>query len=48
MREGVVVRIADSFPLDDFKYYVCKWVRKDHVTTSSHWTKTWKVAKLIS
>ena len=47
-REGVVIRITDSFPLDDFKHYVCKWVRKDHVNTSIHWTKTWKVAKLIS
>ena len=47
-REGVVIRLTSSFPLDDFKHYVCKWVRRDHVTTSIHWTKTWKVAKLIS
>ena len=48
IREGVVVRLAKSFPIEDFKYCVCKWVRKDHVNTSIHWTKTWKVAKLIS
>ena len=47
-REGVVIRITDSFPLDDFKHYVCKWVRKDHVTTSIHWTKNWKKAELIN
>ena len=46
VREGVVVRITSSFPIDDFKHYVCKWVRKDHVTTSIHWTKTWKRAEL--
>ena len=48
IREGVVIRLTNSFKLDDFKHCVCKWVRKDHVTTSIHWTKTWKVAKLIS
>ena len=26
--------------------YVCKWVRKDHVTTDEHWTKNWKKAEL--
>lgn len=47
-REGVVVRLTSSFPIDEFKNCVCKWVRKNHVNTSIHWTKTWKVAKLIS
>lgn len=46
-REGVVVRIADEFPIDDFSHNVCKWVRPNHVTTTNHWTKNWKKAKLI-
>ena len=46
-REGVVVRITDSFNINDFKNCVCKWVRKDHVTTDEHWTKNWKKAELI-
>jgi RNA ligase len=37
LREGVVVRKADSFLNDDFSKYVMKWVRKDHVQTSDHW-----------
>ena len=44
--EGVVIRIADSFPLNDFKYNVCKWVRPNHVQTKEHWTRNWKRAKL--
>lgn len=46
-REGVVVRIADEFPIDEFSHYVCKWVRPNHVTTDEHWTKNWKKAELI-
>jgi len=45
-REGVVIRLTSSFPLDDFKHCVCKWVRKDHITTDEHWTKNWKKAEL--
>jgi ATP-dependent RNA circularization protein (DNA/RNA ligase family) len=46
-REGVVIRIADEFPIDEFSHYVCKWVRPGHVQTGEHWTKNWKRAKLI-
>ena len=46
IREGVVIRIADSFPIDDFKHYVCKYVRHNHVQTDEHWTKNWKRAEL--
>lgn len=46
-REGVVVRIADEFPIDEFSHYVCKWVRPNHVTTDEHWTKEWKKAQLL-
>ena len=45
-REGVVIRLTSSFPLDDFKHYVCKWVRPNHVQTDEHWTKNWKRAEL--
>ncbi len=45
-REGVVIRVTSSFPLDDFKHYVCKWVRPNHVQTDEHWTKNWKKAEL--
>ena len=46
-REGVVIRITDEFPIDEFSLYVCKWVRPGHVQTNEHWTKNWKRAKLI-
>ena len=44
--EGVVARVYDSFKDEDFEKSVIKWVRKNHVTTSSHWNKSWKKAKL--
>ena len=46
-REGVVVRLTSSFPIDEFKNCVCKWVRPNHVTTDEHWTKNWKKAELM-
>lgn len=36
-REGVVVRIYDSFKNEDFSKSVMKAVRPNHVATSSHW-----------
>ena len=45
-KEGIVMRLADSFPITEFQHYVCKYVRKDHVYTDVHWTKTWKKAEL--
>lgn len=45
-REGIVVRLADSFLDEDFSTSLMKWVRKGHVTTTEHWTKTWKRAKI--
>lgn len=47
-REGVVMRVVDSFPITEFAHYVCKYVRANHVTTTEHWTKTWKKATLVS
>lgn len=47
-REGVVIRLANSFMIDDFSKYVCKWVRPNHVQTDEHWTRHWKKAELIN
>jgi hypothetical protein len=46
IREGVVVRVAESFDDKDFGLKVMKWVRKGHVQTDEHWTKNWVKAKL--
>lgn len=45
-REGIVVRTAGMFHNDDFADNVMKWVRKDHVTTTNHWTRNWKKADI--
>lgn len=47
-KEGVVMRITDEFPIDEFPKNVCKWVRPNHVQTDKHWTKNWKKAELIN
>ncbi|NUU62749.1 RNA ligase family protein [Paenibacillus agri] len=36
-QEGYVVRLADPFAYEDFKYSVAKFVRKNHVQTDDHW-----------
>lgn len=36
-QEGYVVRIVDSFTLDQFPMSVAKFVRKGHVQTDDHW-----------
>lgn len=35
--EGYVVRLADSFTLQEFRSSVGKFVRKNHVQTPNHW-----------
>lgn len=45
--EGYVVRLAEGFNVDDHKYNVLKCVRKNHVQTDIHWTKTWTPNELI-
>lgn len=35
--EGYVIRIIDSFKLNDFQKSIAKCVRKNHVNTDSHW-----------
>ncbi len=44
--EGLVIRIADSFEYDKFSTHVAKIVRKNHVKTDVHWTRSWQKAKL--
>lgn len=39
--EGIVVRIAAEFPIEEFHLNVGKYVRENHVQTDQHWTKTW-------
>jgi len=36
-QEGYVIRLADSFSVENFQSNVCKMVRASHVTTSQHW-----------
>lgn len=43
---GVVIRNADSFPIDDFQKNVVKYVRENHVQTDSHWRRNWTKAKI--
>ncbi|GAB3962025.1 RNA ligase family protein [Spirosoma harenae] len=44
--EGVVSRDANSYTTDEFPHRVFKYVRKGHVQTNEHWTRTWKRAPL--
>ena len=37
--EGYVVRVRDKFHIDKFSTHVGKYVRKDHVQTSTHWLR---------
>jgi hypothetical protein len=46
VREGVVVRLKDSFNDDNFSNSLLKYVRKDHVTTDQHWSKNYKKATI--
>lgn len=45
-KEGVVVRLADSFSDEDFNKYVLKFVRANHVQTDEHWSRNWKKATI--
>ena len=44
--EGIVVRNLSRYPFSDFQNNVAKAVRKGHVQTDEHWTKTWVPNKL--
>lgn len=45
--EGYVVRNSMAFPMSEFPLNIGKSVRKNHVKTDTHWTKTWKPAKFV-
>ncbi|GAB3712240.1 RNA ligase family protein [Spirosoma flavus] len=44
--EGVVSRDVGSYAVTEFPHRVFKYVRKGHVQTDEHWTRTWKRAPL--
>lgn len=44
--EGIVTRNINEYKVDDFKQNVFKYVRKDHVKTGEHWTRSWRRARL--
>ena len=46
-REGLVARVARSFPACDFEYSVAKSVRADHVQTGEHWSRNWRPCRLV-
>lgn len=45
--EGYVIRNVNGFLQSEFSSNVIKCVRKDHVQTDIHWTKTWKKANIV-
>ena len=48
-KEGIVIRIADSFPDDEFERSVCKMVRPGHVQPDAeHWRNRWRPCPLLS
>jgi len=46
--EGVVVRNIESYLIGDLAKNLFKYVRKNHVKTDAHWTRSWKRAPLMS
>ena len=46
-QEGIVVRTAGSFLEEDFWDNSAKGVRKGHVQTDQHWTRTWRPNKML-
>lgn len=40
-QEGYVVRVTDQILYSNWSTHVAKWVRKGHVQTKDHWTKSW-------
>ena len=45
-REGFVVRLYETFHENDFHENIAKYVRKNHVKSSEHWTNNWKKANI--
>lgn len=46
-KEGVVFRTESGFSDTEFKDNIAKWVRKDHVQSSNHWTNDKIVKNLL-
>ena len=46
-REGCVVRMPEAFPASEFGTNVCKYVRANHVQTSTHWRVNWQPCKVV-
>lgn len=45
--EGIVTRDVRGYAVQDFAHHVFKYVRKGHVKTDQHWTRSWQRARLI-
>lgn len=45
--EGLVCRNTDAYAVGKFQHNVFKYVRKGHVQTDEHWSKSWRRTKLI-
>lgn len=48
LQEGVVVRHAHAFKVEDFATKVGKWVRANHVETDEHWANQAIIKNLLS
>lgn len=46
--EGYVLRVADSFAMQDFKSHVAKFVRKNHVAENRHWRHQRLIKNVLS
>ena len=47
-KEGIVIRIAGSFPASEFERSVCKMVRPGHVPPDDeHWRNRWRPCPLL-
>lgn len=45
-KEGIIGRLTEAFSDDEFSLNLRKYVRKGHVQTDEHWTRSWKRQKL--
>ena len=47
-KEGIIIRIAGSFPASEFDRSVCKMVRPGHVQPADdHWSNRWRPCSLL-
>ncbi|TDQ78242.1 RNA ligase [Sphingobacterium yanglingense] len=45
--EGLVCRNVNAYSVAEFPHHVFKYVRKGHVQTDEHWTRSWRRTPLI-